>query len=323
MRALTLALLIGCGDKDSDDTGGVIGNDTGPDTEVFDADGDGFVAETGDCDDTDAGINPDAAEVCDGQDNDCDGDIDADDSSLTDGVVVYADADGDGYGAGDAVTACEVASGWSETDGDCDDDSADISPDATEVCDADDVDEDCDGSADDADDSVALDGAGTFYVDADGDGFGDPEQPATRCDAGSGYVEDDTDCNDSDAAVNPADCCWNGDWSGTLLASVDAGDFGLQVCSGEVAVHIDQTGSPQLVGSGSCTMSLLGTLKIAVTGDIDDADQVTGTLDVGGIIATDWTGSVSGSGLIGSTSGKGSYSGITFSYVIEIDLQPE
>jgi hypothetical protein len=37
---------------------------------------DGYVAEGGDCDDTDDGRYPGAAEVIDGVDNDCDGDID-------------------------------------------------------------------------------------------------------------------------------------------------------------------------------------------------------------------------------------------------------
>ena len=54
--------------------------DTGPTTDL---DGDGFLAiEDGgeDCDDTSAWINPDADEICDDEiDNDCDGDVDADD----------------------------------------------------------------------------------------------------------------------------------------------------------------------------------------------------------------------------------------------------
>jgi PKD repeat protein len=41
-----------------------------------DDDGDGYTDKQGDCDDTDPAINPDAQEVCDGKDNDCDGQID-------------------------------------------------------------------------------------------------------------------------------------------------------------------------------------------------------------------------------------------------------
>ncbi|HID29351.1 MAG TPA: hypothetical protein EYP19_05030, partial [Desulfobacterales bacterium] len=61
-----------------------------------DADGDGYEGVLGsgeDCDDTNASINPDATEVCNGVDDDCDGQID-------EGVknTYYKDADGDGYG---------------------------------------------------------------------------------------------------------------------------------------------------------------------------------------------------------------------------------
>ena len=41
-----------------------------------DADGDGYTAALGDCDDEDAAANPGATEVCDGADNDCDGEVD-------------------------------------------------------------------------------------------------------------------------------------------------------------------------------------------------------------------------------------------------------
>ena len=42
-----------------------------------------------------------------------------------------------------------------------------------------------------------------FYLDADGDGYGDPAQSIEACAAPSGYVTDNTDCDDSDADVNP------------------------------------------------------------------------------------------------------------------------
>jgi PKD repeat protein len=68
--------------------------------------GDYNVTIGGDCDDTDADANPDAEEACDdGKDNDCDEDVDCDDSDCSEddacklgiinGVVFY-DADGDG-----------------------------------------------------------------------------------------------------------------------------------------------------------------------------------------------------------------------------------
>lgn len=51
-----------------------------------------------------------------------------------------------------------------------------------------------------------------WYADADGDGYGDPVATAVACDVPAGYTADNTDCNDADAAVNPAavEVCGNG-----------------------------------------------------------------------------------------------------------------
>ena len=62
------------------------------------------------------------------------------------------------------------------TGGDCDDCDPSIHPEATEVCDA--VDNDCDGVVD----GDAVDPS-TWYLDHDGDGFGDGDWPMTECDA--------------------------------------------------------------------------------------------------------------------------------------------
>jgi hypothetical protein len=90
LSLLPLVLLIGCpsAPKDSDST------DTGT-APLTDEDGDGFTSDV-DCDDTLADVNPDAPEICDGVDNDCDGQIDG--ASATDASTWYADTDGDGYG---------------------------------------------------------------------------------------------------------------------------------------------------------------------------------------------------------------------------------
>ncbi len=112
----------------------------------------------------------------------------------------FVDADGDGYGAGAPVEACEAPEASVGVDGDCDDADAAIHPGADEVCDAVDTDEDCDGLVDDDDPSAT--GQATLNVDADGDGFGGAAT-ASACDFAGGHVEDATDCDDTSSAVAP------------------------------------------------------------------------------------------------------------------------
>ncbi len=150
----------------------------------------GFVAETGDCDDDDDETAPEAAERCDGVDNDCDGSVD---EELTE--IWYADADSDGYGNPDfSLDACDPGSGWVADSRDCDDGDPAVHPDAEELCNG--VDDDCD-------DAVDEELAQTWYADADADGYGDPDSSTEACDPGSGWVADSRDCDDGDPAVHP------------------------------------------------------------------------------------------------------------------------
>ena len=201
-----------------------------------DADGDGYPASE-DCDDESDAINPGATELCDGVDNDCDGDVD-------EGVADtwYLDADDDGYGNPDATTDacaqpdgyvdndedcndsdvafqpgapefcedpndynCDGSVGYEDADGDgvaacedCDDTDAIISPDAPEICDG--IDNDCDGDIDvDADPTVAF----TWYFDGDQDGYGDPAYSINSCDPPFGYADNADDCDDTSELAFP------------------------------------------------------------------------------------------------------------------------
>ena len=157
-----------------------------------DKDLDGYTIGDGDCDDTKGSIYPGAEDVCDGQDNNCDGEID-EGGSLT----FYIDYDGDGYGLDSEmfnISACEAQAGYVDNALDCDDTDPDVNPDALERCDE--LDNDCDGSVDE--DLVA-----TYHMDSDGDGFGDSTMPSERCEAGDGYVLDARDCDDTNAEIHP------------------------------------------------------------------------------------------------------------------------
>ncbi len=154
-----------------------------------------WVVGAGDCDDTDATVNPDGTETCDGVDNDCDGDVD-------EGLLntYYADFDKDGYGDPDApIEACTQPSGYVTDATDCWDASDSVHPGATEFCNG--IDDDCDEGTPGGgvDEGVLL----TSYADADGDGFGDPATETQECLIPDGYVLAGTDCDDTDPAINP------------------------------------------------------------------------------------------------------------------------
>jgi uncharacterized protein (TIGR03382 family) len=160
--------------------------------DTVDEDGDGFTGAN-DCDDGDETVNPDAVELCDGIDQDCDGAID---DGATDVVTYYGDDDADGYGVeGDALVTCTPPPGYATELGDCDDGNEAVNPGAAEVCDG--LDNDCDQAVDE-------DVVPTWYPDADGDGYGAEGEPGvTGCDPPEGTADQTGDCDDADPAVNP------------------------------------------------------------------------------------------------------------------------
>ncbi|MFT6161264.1 MAG: hypothetical protein ACJARS_004962 [bacterium] len=159
-----------------------------------DADGDGFTADA-DCNDGDPLVSPDAEELCDGIDNNCDGDIDED--TATNAAIWYQDSDGDGFGRDTStLTQCAEPDGYAATSGDCNDANADVRPDAPEVCDG--QDNDCDDIAD----TDAVDRS-SWYADTDDDGYGDPEDSVLTCDVPDGYVQINLDCDDTNTDINP------------------------------------------------------------------------------------------------------------------------
>lgn len=145
-----------------------------------------------DCDDADPYAFPGAPERCNERDDNCDGEVD-------EGVQepFYVDADGDGHGAGSASgEACTPPAGTAATDDDCDDTDAAAWTDRPEQCDG--RDNDCDGQIDEDLPSARV------WVDADGDGAGDPSAPALACGEVAGFADAPDDCDDADAGRSPA-----------------------------------------------------------------------------------------------------------------------
>lgn len=147
---------------------------------IIDNDGDGFTVTDGDCDDTDATVNPGAVELCnDGIDNNCNSLVDTQDPTAVD-CPSCTDNDGDTY-ATEGGNCGQV---------DCDDTDASINPGGEEFC-GDSIDNDCDGQVDE--------GCNANCPDVDGDGY---------LDAACGG----NDCNDTDSSINPgaAEVCGDG-----------------------------------------------------------------------------------------------------------------
>ncbi|MEO6453622.1 MAG: Ig-like domain-containing protein, partial [Ginsengibacter sp.] len=111
-------------------------------------------------------------------------------------TTFYRDADGDGFGNAALTTqACSAPAGYVSNNTDCNDANAAVHPGATEVCNG--IDDDCDGQIDEG--VIKT----TFYRDADGDGFGNAALTTQACSVPAGYVSNNTDCNDANAAVHP------------------------------------------------------------------------------------------------------------------------
>ncbi len=153
----------------------------------------GYVANSTDCNDAVAAIHPGATEICNSIDDNCSG---AADEGLT-FVNYYTDADGDGYGVGTATNACvSPGAGYATANGDCDDVMVGVNPGAADVCNG--WDDDCDSSIDEGIPTI------TYYNDADGDGYGAGLATTTCSILSAPFVPNNTDCDDSNIAVNTA-----------------------------------------------------------------------------------------------------------------------
>jgi hypothetical protein len=214
-----------------------------------------------------------SAEVCDGEDDDCDG---VTDEGLT--VQCWADGDGDGFAlAGSperfecpdasrpAVGGCPVGTTnrapVGAVDGvvqfECDDADPAIRPDQAEICNS--VDDDCDGAVDEG---TTIE----CFVDADGDSYPPSGAlPMDRCPGAGGgcpggFTDRDPaagaiDCDDGDVGISPAvaEAC-NGD-DDDCDGSVDEGATLTCFTDGDGDSYAPASATPEMLcaaGGGGC-----------------------------------------------------------------------
>ena len=127
-----------------------------------------------DCDDADEAIHPDAEELCDAVDHNCDGHVH---EGASDATLCYADTDGDSFGSPEITKlSCGVPWPYVANNEDCNDGDAAINP------------------------------LTSWYEDKDNDGLGNPDVSVTACEPPDGFVGNDGDSDDGDGSSLG---CWS------------------------------------------------------------------------------------------------------------------
>ncbi len=160
--------------------------------EEQDLDNDGYLVSEGDCNEGNDQINPGMEEICDGIDNNCDGNID----EGFDQTEFWIDSDNDNFGdASISVFSCFQPDGYADNANDCNDNDPNINPTASEECDG--IDNNCNAMTDEG---YATE---VYYLDSDGDGYGNSNVSVTSCFQPEDYVSLAGDCNDVNGNINP------------------------------------------------------------------------------------------------------------------------
>jgi len=220
----------------------------------------------GDCRDTDSAAYPDAAEVCNNKDDDCDGATD--ESGAIGCDVYYFDNDGDSFGVA-WNHSCLCAAGdkyTTKVSGDCDDNDGSVNPGASEACNS--KDDDCDDVTDEED----ATGCETWYFDDDGDTYGVSGLSRCLCGADGKYAaEQGGDCNDSDDAVHPGALETCNEKDDDCDGATDSED-----AAGCVTFYRDgDSDNYGVTGDTKCLCAASGLYTAGVGGDcVDDAPEV-------------------------------------------------
>jgi hypothetical protein len=167
------------------------------------ADGKYSASRFGDCNDSIGGINPNATEVCNNADDNCDGAVDED--GALNCQTLFMDVDVDSWGAiGSSRCLCpsNVVQYYTATRGlDCNDADFYVNPGRTEKCSTVGVDDNCNGDTDEENASDCSD----YWEDKDKDGWGSLTiGTSCLCAAVGDYIATKSgDCCDSDGNVHP------------------------------------------------------------------------------------------------------------------------
>lgn len=270
-----------CNGKDDDCDGEVDPISALGCTDYFrDEDGDGFgqaddsvcgcgpkypytAVKISDCDDTSPSVFPGQVELCNNQDDDCDGEIDG--NTALGCTEWYKDLDQDGQGQTDGVSCLcapdEVYSAW--VGGDCNDLDPLIFSGQVETCNG--VDDDCDGQVDE---SGSL-GCSTYFRDDDNDGFGVVTDVSCGCTSTPPFTATEAgDCDDQDPDVSPVatESC-NGQDDDCDLAVDETDAVGCAI----LLLDADGDGVG-VAGVGLCLCKPTGDYSATVDGDCQDDD---------------------------------------------------